>query len=1085
MALDLEPIDNNTLDLEPVEDTAGLDLEPVKTGPAEGYKITDAEVEDIAARFKMDPQKLKGLAPYYGGSVEPKEGSKERSTDELTKRTIGEISENTLLNLPQFAYKKLALNKNEQEAIDEVVSRIKDRETLADLGIDVAAGLPSMVLGYGAAAKAPLAAKLATTSAIGAAQGVATSKTGEEVKGGVIGGGIGLATGMIFEAGGKLLSKKAQQAVTEQVEEGGAKLHAKIRDYRAPTRSLDGEVSEAITSKSSAVPQFTDNIDKVPKALKTDLLEQGMDESAIVDQFNKLKLEQEKKDFVSYLSKSEGRAIGTVSTEEANDLLKERIATEGKPFIQKQYDNWKDIEAARNLMVEDMDNLHAAKGKFLERITFRLSDNRPIAGIIDKRNGTNLQVVLDDLSQKHKTYTTEMLTTLPAKNALKKEMSKESGERIVTAMRNDSLHGLSEKETELANRLKDIYEERRIRANELGIPIEHLKGKTYYVPDQIMEPADTIVAMKNKVLGLNKELKVNLLNLSPEEFEQIIRHPEIAELQQAMRVITHIEDVSTPHKFAAALKASMHPGKSSELMDMAASAAFERTGAIPTFLKENDPIKLLSNWERDTFRTAYYREGIEDLKKLRQQYIATGDANAADMLHNSILDLTGRKRGTLADSVQEQLLKVSVQAKEKIAAGQDTTFNRFLADAPNAMVSITNNVYPNFLGWNPRTAMTNLSQPIQMVLPELGPRYGSKLIGQAYLKALKTIGRGEEITLSEQMAKVLGKNPGDKLITKDLKTILQNNGVIGDNWNTELTRIMKSKAFSDATVGDKVLELAGKASHAANEIGMTLFDKAESINRYTTDIIGRQVARDFVKRNPEAIKYFNKGMAAGYKDEIQQAMKRQDFQRVEDLFSQHLLAKTQFNYDRITMSEAGRWLGPGLSAFIKWPTAIAGDIAASYATKNKAGFASDIGRRYMAPLAALSLAEHLIVSTEDKNSDRYKYFFGHEGMTKGAPINVVKDIIKGETGKPPIVSTATDLALGAIDAVSGDTDKLWKWTNNTIFSYVPQAGFINFLTTGVPTATEGKTPKGTFIGKAQEAVTGENTIDEFFKKSKE
>lgn len=1124
MALDLEPIDNTAtvqppqrkLDLEPIQPSpqpapagprgTGLALEPISKQTAElannaptsaEYKITRQEIKDIANKHGADSAKLEALAPYYGGSVQSSEGQ-ERGAGEIAKRTIGELSENTLLNIPQYAFKRLGLKPAEQSALEEVVDRMKDRETAADLGIDIAASAPSLLLGYGEVSKgvqglskgAQVLAKVGAAGAMGAVQGVTGSKKGKELESAAIGAGAGIVLGAAMDAGAALLKKGGGKLIDKATEmwvnQEGARIADKVAVDRALTRELDDTVAKAVTAKGEqAVPSFKKTIEEVPDEFRKELLDQGMPEAAIVDQYNKLKLDDERIQFANYLNRAEGKEAGITTAKEASEVLKDKTATDGEQFVQKQFDSYKDVQSSYSVMREDMDNLNTPKGKFLERAIIFISDNRPIAAIFDKRNGTNLQVVLDDLSQKNKQYTLEMASTLPVKRELAASLEKVNGPSIVAAMRNGDISTLNEGERNIANRLESIYESRRQRVNEMGLPIKKIEGQKYYVPEQMMEPADTIVAMRKQVSDINRRLGINLENLSPLQFDEVMKKPELGELKQAITAITHLDDLSNPYKFAAGLKSSMNPGKASELMDMGASAAFKREGSLPDFLRETDPLKLLNNWDRDTFRTIYYRDGLDDLRKLRMQYLSSSDRNAATMVQNLVLDLTGRKRGTLANGIQDGLQKISVNAKDRIQQGNDTAINRMLASAPDTLMNITNQVYPNFLGWNPRTALTNLTQPIVMAVPEIGPQYGSKLYGSAYLKALKTIGTGEEIVLSREMAATLGKEAGEKITTRDLGLILKNKGLIGENWNTEMTKLLDSSAFSKGSKLNKLTSAVGTANEELNKLGMQLFDKSETINRYTTDIVGKQLGQDFIKRKPEAIAFFNKGLSVGYKQEITEAMARQDYQRVEELFSQHLMAKTMFNYDRITMSELGRWMGPGLSAFMKWPTAIAGDIASTVATRSTGGAAVDLGRRYLAPMAALSLIEHMVVSTEDKNSDRYKYFFGHEGLTKGAPINVVKDILQGKTAKPPAVSTAGDLGLGLFDAAAGDPQKLWKWTNNTIFSYTPQAGLVNFLSTGIPTVIAGKTPEGTFTGKIQEGLTGDNTLDSFFKKNKD
>jgi hypothetical protein len=1069
--------------------------------PREGYKITETEVKDIASKYGVDAGKLKKLAPIYGGSVDTGKG--ERSGLEKAVRTAAEISENTLLNLPQFAGKKLLLSDKEEQALDEVVERIRDRETLADLGIDLAAGAPGILLGLGAAKGASTAAKIGVAAGMGAAQGVATSKKGEELQGAAIGGTVGAALGGTFEGIGALWSKKmGQKAASEiqpYIERKGQALADKVADARSVTKELDDGVQKAIIDKAPP-PRFAD---KVPDTFRKEISKKTpLSEEQLIELYNKQKLDVEKTDFVRHLFEAEGRKAPSLSAAEAQKEIDRRIATEGKAFVSEQFNNFKDVQTSYRLMREDLDTLNSPKGKFFDRLTLFLSDNRPAANLIDERNGTDLQLVLDNMSTKHKGYTRELTSTLPWKEEVFKEMkdAKIDDAKLINAMRSakgvGDLGNLSDEERRIVDKFADMFENRRQRAQALGIPIEKWKG-AYYVPDQLLDPADTIVAMRNKLREANKAMGMDLTNLSKEEFAQILAQKDeqlplaFRELKQGMQVVSNLDALDNRTTFTAALRASLSPGKVSEMMDMAASAAMKKEGAMPDFLKEKNLIKLMNNWERDTFRTAYYREGLEKLRTLRQHYLNSNDANAASLVQNAILDITGRQRGTLANYMRNKLTETAANAREKMSQGQSGVLLEMLADAPDFFVNLTNQVYPNRLGWNVKSAATNATQPILMSIPEIGAKYGTKLYMAAYAKAAQDVAKGVTIKLSPEMAQQLGKQAGEEITTKNLALVLRNKGVLGENWNAELSKMAKSNVFVNAANEHAITRITKNAAETANRLnqkGMALFELTESINRYTTDAAARTMAKDFLEGNADAIKYFNKGMGSAYKNAIMKAKEAGDSAKVEELFAQHLTAKTMFNYDRIQMSEFGRYLGPGLSSFTKWPTSIAGDIAMTARTKGAKEASIDIGRRYVAPLALLGLLQNAVLSDDTKKSVEYKTVFGAKGLTGSAPLGSVLDIAEGKVGTPPLVSTAGKGITSAADIVRNPFEaesygKAWKWLNDTAMTYVPGVSFVDMLAS-FGNYVQGNEPGGTTVDKVMRASMGESPIGDSFKKDK-
>lgn len=1089
-----------------------------KEGPAAGFKITEPEIKQIADKYRVDPKILINQAPFIGSRVDTgQEQPAGEKTLDIGKRILGEVSENSLLNIPQFLYKK-SLKPNEQAALDEVRDRIESRKTLSDYGISAAASIPGLFIGTGEVGKAAQAAELgaaatkgahlAQGAAMGATYGLSTSKTGEEAKGAAVGAGIGLAGGIVLDLGASALGYGAKkgQAVAKDIinawtDESQIKVATKINEARAPLRELDSQVAKAISTEDAPLPKYVSHAEEVPEAFKMEI--GATSDNAFgrtdwsVDLYNESRLHQDTIDFAQHLNASQGIKERITSYPEAESLLKESLSTEGPAFVEKQFDQFRNVQTAFKVMAEDLDKVKTPKNSWIERAALMIFDGRPMSGVIDARNGTNLQVVLDAASQAHKAYTLEMSATVDALTAFQKSLQGQDGEKIVAAMRSQDISTLNSAEQAIARRFQELTDVGLARANALGVPIKRIsqagKELEFYVPDQILEPADAVVAMRQKVREVNQLLGIDLNNLDEAGYQAFInsKDPAVGEIVGGLSCVTKLEHpTNSLYQLQAAIKATQNAGKGSQLMDITASAAFQRQGSIPEFLLENNAVALLNNWNRDTFRYAYFREPLENLRALRSTFLATEDQNAANYTTNLLKDLTGRQRGTLGNYVRDALTNISVNAKDAIAKGNDSAMNQLVAKAPDYFINLTNQVYPNFLGWNPRSAVMHMMHPLLIGIPELGTSYGVNKYAGAYAETAKFLASGKEITLTEAMARKLStaENPlqaGQKYSTRSLHEVLQNQGIIGEGWNSELVKTLNN-SLRESGEGNKILELAGDANRKLNEVSMTLFTGGDHINRYATDAAGRAIAKDFLAHHPDAGQFFQSSMSRGYQEEIINAARAGDVDRVGDLFAQHLQNKVMFNYDRISMSEFGRYVGPGLSSFMKWPAAVAGDIYSQYALHGASTATQQLAWRYVAPVVAVGLMEHMANSVSPGLTDSvpYRVTIGKEGLTRAAPINVIKEMLEGKIAKPPVVAAATDLGIGSIEALKGDPEKLWKWVNNELYSYTPQAGLIRFLTSEVPSYLKGDQPSGTFLGKTQEALTGENTLDQFFRRNK-
>jgi hypothetical protein len=329
------------------------------------------------------------------------------------------------------------------------------------------------------------------------------------------------------------------------------------------------------------------------------------------------------------------------------------------------------------------------------------------------------------------------------------------------------------------------------------------------------------------------------------------------------------------------------------------------------------------------------RDTIAELKQAAKIANTYGDKVSADYIVNLAKDLSGVRRGTFASWGKAKRAEWQTSMLKKADAAVSATGNkeagelyRVLGAAPELLTTMNQSMYNSFLGLSPRAAIQNMTQPILATVPELGWAYGSKKLLGAY-RDLLHLGAGAEkglqVKLNEVTAPRFGKKAGDTISAADFRTKLLATGKSTQQFNQEMARehsshLQKYGAWRGAE----------KAFNKWNTASMQLFEGAENINRSTTSLMATSVARDLLghttPKDAEAAQVFVRNMGPAYRAEVGKALMNKDAGKVTELLSNYLIGKTMFDYNRLTMSEYGRFMGPMFSVFTKWPTAVAGDI---------------------------------------------------------------------------------------------------------------------------------------------------------------
>ena len=204
------------------------------------------------------------------------------------------------------------------------------------------------------------------------------------------------------------------------------------------------------------------------------------------------------------------------------------------------------------------------------------------------------------------------------------------------------------------------------------------------------------------------------------------------------------------------------------------------------------------------------------------------------------------------------------------------------------------------------------------------------------------------------------------------------------------------------------------------------------------------------------------------------------------------MSETQFNYNRTTLSEYGRYMGPVFTMFTKWPLSIAGDVRSKLLNEKQYKKAAT---KYLGPLAAFTAADAMLSPEAfrdwddrkpalrekmakkhlpridqrelDLYGDRYKKIVGSGGFSAWAPIYNLESLVGIPGGEGLLSPPVVDTIMGGYEAATSDKSSA-KFFDRFTRQYTPGAGVAKLFLDDIPTLVDGKRPKGMFWRKGTE-----------------
>lgn len=1022
--------DLNTVEVSPLSTIPNLktigEQPKVKEGGAfVGEAIQASELQDIASRNKVDVSLLKRLAPYYGASVEGQEG-----IAQTVGRGVGFASE-ALGGIPTFLAKKLSpeIGEKEERALDELNKLAQKKKSYLQAGAEMASAL---VVPGAAAVKG---GKLAATTAAGiegAAYGLGESEKGKELESAAIGAGVGVvagpAIGYTVKAGGRVINAiKDVYKATKSSKEAAA-------DILKEASVKAGDVTEQIVAKEAERTQaYLDEGKAIYNATKTG------DFADVTEEQAKLLL---------------GKA-GAKWKEELTDKAS-KLSEEDFSLLYQRIKNLEDLtkEGFEGALKET-----TKSAQQIRRIANVFLDGVSVVRDIDFRKQTDFTTSIHRVGQginissyKFKKVSDEYIEPLGRK--LYKLGAKQQS-RLLDELEASKSGPVSEEFSEVAQKWRDTMQYFIKFGNEMGVPLQELAGKKGYVPRMPVDIATSIVRMENKIEEVGKALEINPLKITQEVFEKLtnpnvfkdnlVLKSQARTFSPLMRTIQYYtgKTPKTAEEFKSIMGELLIPGSDLRAKaDNEIGALFQRTNALPNYLRERNLVKLLSNYGANVVKYAYmkgplaeFQYKIDRLRVLTKQSVS-GEASAdvaklQKMLDNYKGDMVGIPRYAKNKMIEWEYkyLKAASKLPEE-SPGKPIL--ELAAEAPELVKGLQSNMYSNFLQ-NPKVAINNIIGATYTYIPEMGNIYGPTLLVPSMLKATA------------------------KLSNPRYWRYLYEKGVL---------QVEPGRWFAEAARGGRPKGIITRGLKATSDIVMIGFSSGEALVRATVYETSQLVLASLKKSNfGQDVKSPWQKMANMYVDKMpprvaknlrenyarEQAARKAGNTELADKiaatidadFTNYVVDRIAFSYNKIAKSEAATYVGSWLSAFTKYPSVVAGRAMESLREPpTLAGKGARVASYFIMPYVTASLLNHILFSQNPEleealfGKQRGDDFFGR-GIASLTPMATVSALTKEGVRAPVPFQTMKQASQAIGKLAEGDPEGLEKLLKTSVETFTP------------------------------------------------
>lgn len=1008
-----------------------------------GAPILDSEIAEVAKKYNLPPE---AYTDYLRSVVEFRGGRTETPVDfeKAARQAGGFVGEAIFFGAPQFIQKKLEDDPRIRSAIDDLGELVSARKTYLQTGAELGAGLLTgateaklATAGIKAGAKAlgrevaeetaKRAAPIATGAAIGATAGVSASREGEEVLGAAVGAGIGTALPAAFMGIGKIRNIRTRRQAEVLAKEAAEapdliqKIRPEVEKQVNMTAVVDDLVRKQVEAPSATkFGNAVNDVDKLIDAVGEEkIVAAGREILGNMGEELQEKMTRQIAEFgteprrmarlvqmeldsaLPRLADEMGEASG--SAREALRSIASR-AGEGADFLMKRYGDALEKKVHSELVTQRLVEkalANTAEGTVLQNLGRKISDYQFVMRQIDRMRGTRLEPLLNSWNEKYNAFTRHMASSAKQLENLQAAV-KASGisqNELYNALNKPDVVKFTGPKGQVVDAYKNWFDQMREEANAMGLNIARREN---YVPHFLKDQVEIAKSIRERVREIEKEYGINLTNYAQGEYEQAaargLRESALyRELKDGLDYL-YGEKIGTSEKMQEFLAQQMNPRSAGTRSYSKAAATYRRTAEdVPALLRETDVGRLGVRWASTTLKHAYLRNEFANFEKTRDMLARAGFKADAETLTNWLTDNLGGTRANTWKAMTQELQNTLLNMAQK-GGSKGRLATMLLEGGTNNFLRLTGAVYPNFLGFNVRSAIQNMTQPFLVTAPELGIVLGPRYI-------LRTMPRMANLKRMMQQAEQYR----------------------AAQWSTELQTVLES-GMKRSWLG----EATDKTIRQYSNVAMAMYEMAERANRAIVVDMGQELAKDVLAKDATALKFVGK-LNVGTRRAVEEAIKQGNAQEVEKLLVNNLLDKTIFQYNRGSMSEFGRAMGPVLSTFAKWPTVLMGDILDTYERQGMAVGSLDLARKYIGPLVLLAGANAALsggqpFSQEDVQTQAL--IGGKQGLTGLSPLMSLKQGI----GMPPLVQAGKKITEGAL---SGDMNKVVQGVSNIGDAHIP------------------------------------------------
>ena len=682
-----------------------------------------------------------------------------------------------------------------------------------------------------------------------------------------------------------------------------------------------------------------------------------------------------------------------------------------------------------------IDGLDPAAISVLERKANKLSDAGFVMTGADRRYGTDITSDLMELSKN------EYLASSHAFQQ-RKVLDKAKAVLVKDKVSNTELEqwlnkgqqpvGLSDKASTAFMSIRQVLDEVKELAKQRGAGIRTLDN---YLRQAPVRGAEFILAMDVKKKELSEWLNVvtdgRIKALLDEDYSILsTRDKSKVDYLHALSMVTGRE-IRTADSMRRAISLSSNAKSVNQgLTRVRVGAAMAREGRIPEFIREKDVFKLVEGYVAGTLKQSYTKDAVRRLGEYIPMFNRAGDVYHSEYMKKLLESVV-----VPTDIVTETLRDIATSYKvatQRIAMRTNNSAARSVMETistiPDVFAVLRDQMYPNLLGWNPKSALKNLVTPFTQTALDIGPE-GERLMAHGLLETVKKI-----------------KAKGKAALEKEL----QDDGYLGGEFAENIGTLMQREQGGLSKLPLEKLE-------TVNRIGMYLFQSAEIVNRSVVKEGAKKMAEEISAGSQKYNRWIS-ALPVRIREKVQEQAARGEHAAIAD----YLIGRTMLMYTGSTASEFKRAVGPLLGAFTKFPSGAIGDLTDKIRTFGAVEGSAKAALKWLGPwVVAQQLNEMFDIDPEDMTDRQSLLMEKGKGLATYSP----HDALTGYFSVPPIFKIAKGLMgagkdlskMGLEDFETAEAAKiLAKRIGQPVTMYTPGAGILEMVAADLPTLLTGE-----------------------------